>query len=110
LWIKVWGIAAVQGSITLTWVIYNLYFPLLLVEFGFSQQSAITILIVENALASIAEPIFGELSDRQQRLFGSKIPLISLGTKYRTKNNFDTCKSIQKRGFMKSNYTFNSPL
>lgn len=79
LWIKVWGIAAVQGSITLTWVIYNLYFPLLLVEFGFSKESAIAILIIENALASIAEPIFGELSDRQQRLFGSKIPLISWG-------------------------------
>ena len=79
LWFRVWGIAAVQGSITLTWVIYNLYFPLLLVEFGFSKESAITILIIENALESIVEPIFGKLSDRQQRLFGSKLPLISLG-------------------------------
>lgn len=79
LWIKVWGIAAVQGSITLTWVIYNLYFPLLLVEFGFNKELAIAIVIVENALESIIEPIFGGLSDRQQRLFGSKVPLISCG-------------------------------
>lgn len=79
LWFRVWGIATVQGSITLTWVIYNLYFPLLLVEFGFSKESAIAILIVENALESIVEPVFGKLSDRQQRLFGSKLPLISLG-------------------------------
>ena len=79
LWARVWGIAAVQGSITLTWVIYNLYFPLLLVELGFNKELAIAILIIENALASIIEPIFGGLSDRQQRLFGTKIPLISWG-------------------------------
>ena len=79
LWIKVWGIAAVQGSITLTWVIYNLYFPLLLVEFGFSKELAIAILIIENALESIIEPIFGGLSDRQKQFFGSKVPLISFG-------------------------------
>ena len=79
LWIKVWGIAAVQGSITLTWVIYNLYFPLLLVELGFQKELAIAILIIENLLASIIEPIFGWLSDRQQRRIGSKVPLISWG-------------------------------
>lgn len=79
LWIKVWGIAAVQGSITLTWVIYNLYFPLLLVDLGFKKELAIAILIIENLLASIIEPIFGWLSDRQQRLVGSKVPLISWG-------------------------------
>ena len=78
LWIRVWGIAAVQASISLTWVIYGLYFPLLLVELSFNKQLAIAILIVENALESFIEPIFGGLSDRQQRLFGSKIPLISL--------------------------------
>ena len=79
LWLKVWGIAAVQGAITLTWVIYNLYFPLLLVELGLSKELALTLLIVENALESIIEPIFGGLADRQQRLFGSKIPIISIG-------------------------------
>ena len=79
LWIKVWGIAAVQGSITLTWVIYNLYFPLLLIQFGFKKELALVILIIENVLESVIEPIFGGLSDRQQKLFGSKIPLIFSG-------------------------------
>ena len=79
LWIKVWGIAAIQGAITLTWVIYSLYFPLFLVQLGLSKELAIALLIVENALESIIEPIFGGLSDRHQQLFGSKIPLISIG-------------------------------
>ena len=79
LWTKVWGIATVQAAITLSWVIYNLYLPLMLVEFGFSKELAISILIFENALESIIEPIFGGLSDRQEKLLGSKIPLISTG-------------------------------
>ena len=79
LWLRVWGIAAVQGAITLTWVIYNLYFPLLLVELGLSKELALTLLIVENALESIIEPVFGGLADRHQRLFGSKVPIISIG-------------------------------
>lgn len=79
LWLKVWGIAAIQGAITLTWVIYNLYFPLLLVELGASKELAITLLIIENALESIIEPVFGGLADRYQKLVGSKIPLISIG-------------------------------
>lgn len=79
LWLKVWGIAAIQGAITLTWVIYNLYFPLLLVELGVSKELALTLLIVENALESIIEPVFGKMSDRYQRIVGSKIPLISIG-------------------------------
>ena len=50
------SIAAAQGSITLTWVIYNLYFPLLLVEFGFSEKLAIAILTIENVLDSDLAP------------------------------------------------------
>ncbi|MEO1669548.1 MAG: MFS transporter [Cyanobacteria bacterium J06631_2] len=79
LWIEVWGIAAVQAAITLSWVIYNLYFPLLLIEFGFNKELAVTILLIENAVESIVEPVFGELSDRQQRLKGQKIILILFG-------------------------------
>jgi len=79
LWVEVWSIATVQASITLTWVIYNLYFPQLLVGFGFSKELAVTILLIENAIESIAEPIFGELSDRQQSIQGRKIPLILCG-------------------------------
>lgn len=79
LWIQVGSIAAVQASVTLTWVIYNLYFPLLLVEFGFSKELAVTILLIENGIESIIEPVFGALSDRRHRLIGNKIPLILFG-------------------------------
>jgi MFS family permease len=79
LWAKVWGIAAMQGAITLTWVIYNLYLPLLLVELGLAEKLAATLSIVENALEASIEPIFGALSDRQQQVFGSRVPIISMG-------------------------------
>jgi hypothetical protein len=37
LWLQVWGLAAVQGAITLTWIIYNLYLPQLLAQFSFPK-------------------------------------------------------------------------
>lgn len=78
-WRKVFGIAAIQGVVTLTWVIYNLYFPKLLVELGLTIGIAKTVLIIEHFLETIIEPIFGEFSDRLQAKIGTKIPLISLG-------------------------------
>ena len=79
LWIKVWGIAALQGAITLSWVIYNLYLPILLVQLGLSPKVALALLIGENALEALIEPIFGRFSDRQQQFLGSRIPLITVG-------------------------------
>lgn len=79
LWVKVWGIAALQGAITLSWVIYNLYLPALLVQLGLSPQVAILLLIGENALEALIEPIFGRFSDRQQQHSGSRIPTITIG-------------------------------
>ena len=79
LWAKVWGIAAMQGAITLTWVIYKLYLPLLLVELGLAKGVAVTLLIIENALETLIEPVFGALSDKQQLIFGTRIPIISTG-------------------------------
>lgn len=79
LWIKVWGIAALQGAITLSWVIYNLYLPIFLVQLGLSQKVAIALLVGENALEALIEPIFGRFSDRQQQSFGSRIPIITIG-------------------------------
>ncbi len=79
LWLQVSGLAALQGAITLTWVIYNLYLPQLLVQFGFSKQLAAGLLIIENALAVVMEPLMGGLSDRAKRWVGSQFPLISAG-------------------------------
>ena len=78
-WLKVWGIAATQGAITLAWVIYNLYLTKLLVNLGFSQELAVWILIIEHMLEAIIEPTFGAYSDRQKQKIGTPIPIINLG-------------------------------
>ena len=79
LWVRVWGIAALQGAITLCWVIYNLYLPLLLVQVGLSKELGITLLIIENILEAIIEPAFGWYSDRQLQIRGTKLPIITKG-------------------------------
>ncbi|MBP0017482.1 MAG: MFS transporter [Cyanobacteria bacterium SBLK] len=79
LWWRVGGIAAVQGSITLTWVIYALYLPQLLEQLGFARELAIVLLTIEHALEAVIEPISGGLSDRWQRFMGTRFPFIALG-------------------------------
>ena len=79
LWAQVCSLAAVQGAIALLWVIYNLYLVDLLVRFGFPAALATGLLIVENLLALVMEPLMGSLSDRLQQRLGTKFPLISLG-------------------------------
>ncbi|MDJ0675104.1 MAG: MFS transporter [Calothrix sp. MO_167.B42] len=79
LWLQVCGLAMVQGAITLSWVIYNFYLPKLLVQFGFPQSLAISLLILENALAVFMEPLMGSLSDNNQRWFASRFPFITIG-------------------------------
>ncbi|MEM7580072.1 MAG: MFS transporter [Cyanobacteria bacterium P01_A01_bin.80] len=79
LWLQVFGLAMVQGAITLSWVIYNFYLPKLLVEFGFSKSLAVSLLILENALAVFMEPLMGSLSDKKQRWVASRFPFIMVG-------------------------------
>ncbi|MEB3295879.1 MAG: MFS transporter [Synechococcales bacterium] len=79
LWLQVWSLAGMQGAIVLTWVIYNLYLPKLLANFGFPAGLAITILLIENVLAAVMEPLMGGLSDRTQRNMGTRFPFIALG-------------------------------
>lgn len=79
LWKQVLGLTAVQGAITLAWVIYRLYLPELLAQFGWSRQFAIELLIIESAIAIALEPLMGELSDRSQRWIGTRFPLIWIG-------------------------------
>ncbi|MEO1183683.1 MAG: MFS transporter [Cyanobacteria bacterium J06636_27] len=79
LWLQVCGLAMVQGAITLSWVIYNFYLPKLLVQFGFSKSLAISLLILENALAVFMEPLMGSLSDNKQRWVASRFPFIMFG-------------------------------
>lgn len=79
LWLQVFGLAAVQGSISLTWVIYNLYLKDLLLAFGFSAGLATLLLIIENALGAVMEPLMGSFSDQRQHWVGSRFPQIALG-------------------------------
>ncbi|MGK7929643.1 MAG: MFS transporter [Spirulina sp.] len=79
LWWRVGGITAVQGAITLTWVIYALYLPQLLEQLGFAKELAIVLLTIEHALEAVIEPIAGGLSDRFQRFMGTRFPFIAGG-------------------------------
>ena len=79
LWLRVCGLAAVQGAIALTWVIYNLYLRDLLTQYGFSAEFATALLILENLLATVMEPLMGSFSDRFQHWVGSRFPFIAVG-------------------------------
>ena len=79
LWAQVGGLALVQGAIALMRVIYNLYLVELLALVGFSRGLATALLIVENLLAMVMEPLMGSFSDRLQQQLGTRFPLVSLG-------------------------------
>lgn len=79
LWPQVWGLAAVQGAIALTWVIYNLYLPGLLTNLGLAASLATGLLILENGIGIVMEPLMGSFSDRTQQWVGSRFPFIALG-------------------------------
>ncbi len=79
LWLQVLGLAAVQGAISLTWVIYNLYLEDLLVALGFAASLATLLLVIENALGAVMEPLMGSFSDQRQHWVGSRFPQIALG-------------------------------
>jgi hypothetical protein len=78
LWRQVGGVAALQGAITLSWMLYRLYLPQLLTGFGFPGfDRGITIL--EDTLAIAIEPLAGWLSDKQRHWMGTRFPLIVVG-------------------------------
>ncbi|MBF2080229.1 MAG: hypothetical protein IGR76_17365 [Synechococcales cyanobacterium T60_A2020_003] len=79
LWLQVWGLVLVQGAIALTWVIYNLYLADLLTQFGFPVALATPLLVLENILAAVIEPIMGNFSDGLQHRMGIRFPFIALG-------------------------------
>jgi Major Facilitator Superfamily len=78
-WYRIIGLSALQGAISLTWLVYNIYLPKILIGYGFSPTLAVTLLIVENAIAVVLEPLFGSLSDRAFRWVATKFGWISIG-------------------------------
>ncbi len=79
LWPQVFALAMVQGAIVLSWVIYNLYLGDLLKQFGFTAGFILGILLLENGLAMLMEPLMGRFSDQAQQWFGSRFPFIAGG-------------------------------
>jgi Na+/melibiose symporter-like transporter len=79
LWRPVLGLAAVQGSIILSWVIYRAYLPKLLTQVGFPETLAAKLLLIEMILAIALEPLMGGLSDQVKYWVGTRFPFISLG-------------------------------
>ncbi|WP_228015575.1 MFS transporter [Synechocystis salina] len=61
------------------WITYRLYLGDLLKGWGFSPEFVVGLLTFEMVLGVVMEPLFGALSDRQQRTLGTRLPLISLG-------------------------------
>ena len=83
-WLQVWSLASVQGSISLAWIAYGIYLPKFIAEvFAYppaqAQQFAAILLVIEGAIAVIVEPLFGSLSDRWQRWYSSRMPMIVAG-------------------------------
>ena len=64
-WRPVLAMALMQGAIVLCWIVYRMYIPDLLGQFGFPKDSAVVILAIEGFLTVLIEPLFGSLSDRQ---------------------------------------------
>jgi Na+/melibiose symporter-like transporter len=78
-WLQVWGLAGVQGAITISWVIYGLYLPKLLEQFGLPPTMAGAIFAIEAAIAILMEPLMGWLSDNAQNRLGTRLPFITFG-------------------------------
>ena len=68
-----------QASITLAWVIYNVYLLDLLKQFGFAPEFAVVLLFIENGLAIAMEPLMGSLSDRAIHRLGTSYSFIAVG-------------------------------
>ncbi|MDB9493228.1 MFS transporter [Spirulina major CS-329] len=77
---RVLGVTAVQGAITLGWVLYALYLPQLLTELGLAPEWAGLLLTIEHGLEVVIEPLVGRLSDRSQRKLGTRYPWIVVGS------------------------------
>jgi Na+/melibiose symporter-like transporter len=78
-WQPVLAMALMQGAIVLCWIVYRLYIPDLLGQFGFPKDSAVIILAIEGFLAVLIEPIFGSLSDQKKTLWGLRGPFVTIG-------------------------------
>ncbi len=79
LWRQLAVLVAMQGTIALLWVIYRLYLPELLTQFGWPLEFGLNLLVIESAIATAMYPLMGILADRHKRRLGTELPLIVVG-------------------------------
>ncbi|MGQ9865139.1 MAG: hypothetical protein ACUVSQ_02465 [Pseudanabaenaceae cyanobacterium] len=78
-WRSVWGLAALQGAVSLVWLIYNLYVPQLLEGLGFAEGFVLKLLVLEQGVAAVVEPLAGAVSDRLRQWLGGNFLLVAGG-------------------------------
>ncbi|NJK59154.1 MAG: SLC45 family MFS transporter [Oscillatoriales cyanobacterium SM2_1_8] len=78
-WRSVWGLAILQGAVSLSWLIYNLYLPRLLGELGFAEGFALQLVALEQGIGALVEPIAGGVSDRLRQWLGSHFLVVAGG-------------------------------
>ncbi len=76
LWRPVIAVAIVQGAITLMWVVYNLYIPVLLKDLGLNPSLGLMLLAIESLLGCVIEPFAGTMNDRTLRAVGVEFPIV----------------------------------
>ncbi|MCB0034198.1 MAG: hypothetical protein KDE51_09270, partial [Anaerolineales bacterium] len=79
LWTRVLALTTLHGAISITWLVYNLYLPELLLQFGFSLALVQLVLIIENLLTAVVEPTAGTLSDQALKWWKNRFAVISGG-------------------------------
>ncbi len=78
LWLQVIALTVIQGAISLSWLVYRFFLPPLLTGFGFPGLAP-SILILEDFLTTIIEPISGTYSDHTKKFMGTRFPIIAMG-------------------------------
>jgi Major Facilitator Superfamily len=75
-WPQVAVLGLLQGAIGLSWIVYSLYLPALLIARGLDARLAVMLLTIEGLLAIVLEPTFGFLSDQSFRRIGTRLPFV----------------------------------
>ncbi|MBI4781143.1 MAG: MFS transporter [Oscillatoriophycideae cyanobacterium NC_groundwater_1537_Pr4_S-0.65um_50_18] len=79
LWLPVCALALVYALFSLGWMVYRVHLPAQMLQFGFSEQAAPLLLLIEAIISIAVEPIAGALSDRTNRHQGTRFPIIGVG-------------------------------
>ncbi|MEM9982997.1 MAG: MFS transporter, partial [Bacteroidota bacterium] len=77
-WRAIWGLAALEGTITIGWLAYEKYQPVLLERFQFTALASLLI-VAQGIIGALFHPISGKLADWLVKKKGNQFPLIILG-------------------------------